>query len=335
MPPLPAGRKYSASPYLLLALLALGAKARAAAPAPAPAPSVPAPAPVPESQPLAEGRPLLSLLPGAAKPGDPVMVMVRGMAELPSGTLAGRPLRFFPWGQGFLAVTGLSVEMAPGTAAVKVLGPAAPGAAPLELTGTLDVVEPGYPARELKVSGKYVEPPASVKARMAADRRAFAKAFAQPFAAPSFEQNFAWPRQDRITAPFGDRRTFNGKLSSQHFGVDIDGDPGMPILAANDGVVVMSRDNYSSGKTVIVHHGAGLYTSYFHMSRIGVKNGTRVKQGQTLGQVGSTGRVTGPHLHWGVKVDDLWVDGEQLLRLDFFPPATPGMASGSTQLGTP
>ncbi len=331
MPPLPAGRKYSASPYLLLALLALGAKARAAGQSPVPTSRVRAP----EPQPLAEGRPLLTLQPGAAKPGDPVLVSVRGMAELPSGILAGRPLRFFRWGEGFLAVTGLPVEMTPGPAEVKVLGPAAPGAAPLELTGTLDVMEPGYPERELKVSGKYVEPPAGVKARLAADRRAFAQAFSQAFSAPHFTQNFAWPRQDRITAPYGDRRTFNGKLSSQHFGVDIDGDPGTPVLAANDGTVVMTRDNYAAGKTVVVHHGAGLYTTYFHLSRIGVKNGTRVKQGQRLGLVGSTGRVTGPHLHWGVKADDLWVDGELLLRLDFFPPAVPGVASGSTQLGTP
>ncbi|MBZ4415604.1 M23 family metallopeptidase [Myxococcus sp. RHSTA-1-4] len=332
MPPLSAGRKYSNSPYLLLALLALGAKARAAESSPLPAASAPRGV---ETPPLAEGRPLLTLQPAAAKPGDPVVVAVRGMAELPSGTLGGRPLRFFPWGEGFMAITGLPVELGAGTAAVKVLGPAAPGAAPVELTGTLSVLEPGYPERELKVSGKYVEPPPGVKARMAADRRAFAAAFAQPFAAPLFGQNFAWPRQDRITAPYGDRRTFNGKLSSQHFGVDIDGDPGTPVTAANDGTVVMTRDNYSAGKTVIVHHGAGLYTTYFHLSRITVKKGTRVKQGQRLGLVGSTGRVTGPHLHWGVKADDLWVDGEVLLRLDFFPSAAPGVASGSTELGAP
>lgn len=330
MPPLPAGRKYSASPYALLALLALGAKARASESSPVPVVARPVEAP-----PLAEGRPVLTLQPGSVKPGDPVLVQVRGMAELPSGTLGERPLRFFPWGEGFMAITGLPVELTAGSAAVKVLGPAAPGAAPVELTGTLDVQEPGYPERELKVSGKYVEPPAEVKARMAADRKAFAAAFAQPFAAPLFGRNFAWPRQDRITAPYGDRRTFNGKLSSQHFGVDIDGDPGTPVTAANDGTVVMTRDNYSAGKTVIVHHGAGLYTTYFHLSRISVKNGTRVKQGQRLGLVGSTGRVTGPHLHWGVKADDLWVDGERLLRLDFFPPAVPGVASGSTELSAP
>jgi hypothetical protein len=332
MPPLPAGRKYSTSPYLLLALLALGAKARAAESSPPPNTLAPRPS---EAPPLAEGRPLLTLQPGAAKPGDPVVVSVRGMAELPSGTLAGRPLRFFPWGEGFMAVTGLPVELGAGTAAVRVVGPAAPGAAPVELTGALSVLEPGYPERELKVSGKYVEPPPGVKARMAADRRAFAAAFSQPFTAPLFGQNFAWPRQDRITAPYGDRRTFNGKLSSQHFGVDIDGDPGTPVVAANDGTVVMTRDNYSAGKTVILHHGAGLFTTYFHLSRITVKKGARVKQGQPLGLVGSTGRVTGPHLHWGVKADDLWVDGEVLLRLDFFPSAAPGVAGGSTTLGTP
>jgi hypothetical protein len=325
MPPLPAGRKYSTSPYLLLALLALGAKAQGAEPSPA---SVPAPSL--EARPLAEGRPLLSLQPGAAKPGDPVLVSVKGMAELPTGTLAGRPLRFFPWGESFLAVTGLPVEMAPGAATVSVTGPAAPGAAPVELSGTVDVVDPGYPERELKVAGKYVEPPPEVKARMAADRKAFAQAFSQPFSAPLFGRNFAWPRTDRITAPYGDRRTFNGKLSSQHFGVDIDGDTGTPVTAANDGTVVMTRDNYSAGKTVVVHHGAGLYTTYFHLSKIGVKNGTKVKQGQRLGLVGGTGRVTGPHLHWGVKADDLWVDGETLLRLDFFPPTVPGVASGTT-----
>ncbi|MCP3101770.1 M23 family metallopeptidase [Myxococcus sp. K15C18031901] len=325
MPAHPARRKYSAPTCLLLSLLAVGAKARAAEPTAALA------APPVESRTGRTTRPLLTLQPGSARPGDPVLVEVRGVGELPQGTLAGKPLRFFPWGEGFVALTGLPVEMQAGQAAVTVAAPKVAGELPVVLTGTLDVVEPGYPSRELKVSGKYVEPPASVKARMAADRKAFAVAFAQPFAAPMFSRNFAWPRQDRITAPFGDKRTFNGKLSSQHFGVDIDGDPGTPVAAANEGTVVMARDNYSAGRTVIVHHGGGLYTSYFHLSRILVKQGMKVKQGERLGLVGSTGRVTGPHLHWGVKVDGMWVDGESLLKLDFFPSsAPPAMASGDS-----
>ncbi|MCE9666922.1 M23 family metallopeptidase [Myxococcus stipitatus] len=324
MPAPLARRKYSAPTCLVLALLAAGAEAQAIDTSPA------VPAPAAQAPLMTAGRPLLTLRPGAARPGDPLLVEVRGVAELPQGTLAGRPLRFFPWGEGFIALTGLPVEMPVGPASVTVAATRTAGEVPVVLSGNLDVVEPGYPSRELKVSGKYVEPPASVKARMAADRKAFAVAFAQPFTAPLFSRNFAWPRQDRITAPFGDKRTFNGKLSSQHFGVDIDGDPGTPVSAANDGTVVMARDNYSAGRTVIVHHGGGLYTSYFHLSRILVKQGAKVKQGERLGLVGSTGRVTGPHLHWGVKVDGMWVDGETLLELDFFPPSTPAVASGDS-----
>jgi murein DD-endopeptidase MepM/ murein hydrolase activator NlpD len=259
----------------------------------------------------AQASPSLSVQPGTAKPGDPVLVTVSGLEGQPTGTLSGRPLRFYEAGGVWQAISGLPVEHALGVAEVKVAGPT------VELRGTVEVVDPGYPNRELQVAGKYVKPPASVKKRIAEDKAAFAKAFSQPFSAPLFQKDFEWPRLDRITAPYGDRRSFNGKLKSQHFGMDIDGDTGDPIHASNDGVVVMSRDCYSSGGTVILHHGGGLYTSYFHMSAIDVKEGTKVKQGQLLGQVGSTGRVTGPHLHWGVKADGLWVDGGTLLKLDF------------------
>ncbi len=118
-----------------------------------------------------------------------------------------------------------------------------------------------------------------------------------------------------ITAPFGDRRTFNGNTQSQHYGIDLDGKTGAPIVAANDGTVVLIRDCYTSGNTVIVHHGAGLYSLYFHLSKFLVKEGAKVKRGQRLGLVGRTGRVTGPHLHWSMKVGDLYVDPASILRL--------------------
>jgi murein DD-endopeptidase MepM/ murein hydrolase activator NlpD len=283
----------------------------------------------------AEAQPSLSVQPGTAKPGDPILVTVRGVEGLPSGTVADRPLHFFQAGDAWQAITGLPVEQAVGTVQVKVVGPRMGEGKPVELAGALDVVDPGYPDRQLQVAGKYVKPPQSVKARIAEDRAAFAAAFSQSFTPITFQSNFAWPRQDRITAPFGDRRSFNGKLQSQHFGTDIDGDTGDPIYAANDGQVVMTRDCYSSGNTVILHHGGGLYTTYFHMSRIDVKPGTTVKQGQKLGLVGKTGRVTGPHLHWGVKVDGLWVDGLTLLKLDFFGTPEPRVATSTPASAPP
>jgi murein DD-endopeptidase MepM/ murein hydrolase activator NlpD len=266
----------------------------------------------------AEEQPLLSLQPATARPGDPVLVTVRGPSQAPTGTLGERPLRFYPVREGFQAITGLPVEQMPGQVVVKVTVPVTGNAAPMELSKQLDVVAAGWPTRTLKVANKFVKPPApEVRARMEADKAAFAAAFAQSFAPPLFSENFDWPREDRVTAPYGDLRTFNGKKQSQHYGTDIGGAPGMPVHATNAGTVVMARDNYAAGNTVLVHHGAGVYTAYFHLSAIDVKEGSRVERGQLLGKVGGTGRVTGPHLHWGVKVDDLWVDGETLLKLDF------------------
>jgi murein DD-endopeptidase MepM/ murein hydrolase activator NlpD len=267
----------------------------------------------------AEERPLLSLQPTAARPGDPVLVTVRGLTQVPTGSLGERPLRFYPTRDGFQALTGLPVEQTPGVVPVKVSVPGTGDAAPTELSGSLAVVAPGWPERTLKVAKKFTQarPDPVVQARMEADKAAFANAFAQAFVAPLFADNFAWPRQDTVTAPYGDLRTFNGKKQSQHYGTDLRGAVGVPVYAANAGTVVMTRDAYASGNTVLVYHGAGLYTAYFHLSATDVKDGQRVERGQLLGKVGATGRVTGPHLHWGVKVDDMWVDGETLLKLDF------------------
>jgi hypothetical protein len=182
--------------------------------------------------------------------------------------------------------------------------------------GVVEVLPANFPQRELTVAPQFVEPPPSVQLRLEQDRRAFAAAFAQPFVPPKFRKNFAWPRDSRITASFGDRRTFNGIQQSQHYGTDLDGEVGAPIRAANDGVVVMVRENYAAGRTVVIHHGLDLYSVYFHLSRFEVREGQKVKRGQLLGHVGKTGRVTGPHLHWGVRVGELYVDPASVLRLD-------------------
>ncbi|HSP81766.1 MAG TPA: M23 family metallopeptidase [Myxococcaceae bacterium] len=266
----------------------------------------------------AEERPTLSLQPEKARPGDPVLVTVRGLGEAPTGALGESPLRFFPTKEGFQALTGLPVEQPLGRLEVKVTAPAAEGSAPLELRGSLEVVEPGWRERRLRVASKYVKPPPEVEARMEEDRTAFAAAFSQSFSPPLFAQDFAWPRKASITARYGDLRTFNGEKQSQHFGTDIRGKAGARVRAANAGTVVMTRDNYAAGNTVLLYHGAGLYTAYFHLSKILVKEGEQVERGQLLGHVGNTGRSTGPHLHWGAKVEDRWVDAQRLLELRFF-----------------
>ena len=263
--------------------------------------------------------PTVIVQPGTAKPGDPVFIVVRGAQALPSGKLSGRKLRFYRWRDRHEAISALPVEHALGTFPILVKVPARRAAPAYELEASIDVVDPRYPKRELEVARKFISPPPGEKERIAQDQEAFKAAWRTPFGPRLFRADFQWPRHALITAPFGDLRMFNGKKKSQHFGTDLDGSTGEPIQAANDGVVVMVRDCFASGNTVIVNHGGGLLTAYFHMSKFLVEEGDQVKKGEPIGLVGKTGRVTGPHLHWSIHADGLYVDAQTLMKLDFDP----------------
>lgn len=267
------------------------------------------------ASPTAEPTAVIRVEPGTPKPGELVMVTLytTKKSKPPTGNLGGRSLSFFAFPRGFRALVPLSVDLPTGPLALKVTP--SKGAPPL--LSELEVLDPKFRESELTVAKKFLSPPKSVKKQIAEDKAAFARAYDQPVIGPSFSRNFQWPRHAPVTAPFGDRRVFNGRLQSQHYGTDIDGRTGEDIASANDGTVVMARNCYASGGTVIVYHGVNLYTAYFHMSRIDVKEGDRVKRGGHLGLVGKTGRVTGPHLHWAVKVHGMYVNPESLLRLDF------------------
>lgn len=264
------------------------------------------------------------LQPGVARPGDAVLVTVLGVTKQPTGTLGPDTLDFLPIADGFQALVGLSVEASLGTRALTVeLIPE--GGTETTITGSLDVVEPGWPRRELKVAKKFTNPSKKEQLRSARDTKAFSDAFDVDLEPWLFSHDFVWPRPKEITAPFGDLRLMNGKKKSQHFGTDLDGNTGDPITAANAGEVVMVRDCFASGNTVLVHHGGRLFTAYFHLSKFEVKEGDLVQPGQRIGLVGKTGRVTGPHLHFGVKLDGRWVDPASVLGLKFFElsPALP------------
>jgi murein DD-endopeptidase MepM/ murein hydrolase activator NlpD len=106
--------------------------------------------------------------------------------------------------------------------------------------------------------------------------------------------------ESNITSEYGSARTYNGTLKSYHGGVDFRARTPLSILAANDGIVVLAKERYYAGGTVIIDHGEGLYSCYFHLSRFDVNVGDQVKQGQSIGLTGATGRITGPHLHFGI-----------------------------------
>lgn len=116
-----------------------------------------------------------------------------------------------------------------------------------------------------------------------------------------FTQTFIWPVTGRISGIYGSQRILNGNPRRPHYGVDIAAPTGTPVKAPADGLVTLVHDDmFYSGGTLIVDHGHGLSTVYMHLHKILVEKGRRVKQGDVIAQVGATGRVTGPHLHWGM-----------------------------------
>ncbi|PZT86976.1 MAG: hypothetical protein DI637_09935, partial [Citromicrobium sp.] len=117
--------------------------------------------------------------------------------------------------------------------------------------------------------------------------------------ATGWRQDFIWPVTGRISGRFGRQRIYRGEPGSYHSGLDIAPGNGVPFVAPADGVVVLARTGFSlEGGIVIVDHGAGLNSAFIHLSRLAVAQGDTVRQGQRLGNVGSSGRATGPHLHW-------------------------------------
>ena len=131
---------------------------------------------------------------------------------------------------------------------------------------------------------------------------------------PFFNEPFKAPLRTKITSIFGTRRLFNNNKKSQHLGTDYRARIGRKIRSSNSGKVVLSKSLFFSGNTVILDHGMGIFTLYGHLSKSIAKVGQVLDKNALLGAAGMTGRVTGPHLHWGVKVHGEWVDGHSLIK---------------------
>lgn len=130
---------------------------------------------------------------------------------------------------------------------------------------------------------------------------------------------FIRPLEGALSGTFGLSRTINGQRRGRHTGVDLQAEEGFPVLACNSGVVVLVDQLFFSGKSVILDHGWGLYSMYFHLQETQVKERDRINKGAILGQVGSTGRSTRPHLHWGIKMNGARVDPFSLLNIETHP----------------
>ena len=220
--------------------------------------------------------------------------LVIGHAE-PGAAVAvdGRPLRVSPDG---LFLIGLGRDAPPRvTVRVKHAGGAT-------AARTLEIARRTYEVQRIDgLPRRQVTPGAAELRRIKADNAAIAAARARDSTGAHFASGFAWPVDGRVTGVFGSRRILNGEARRPHNGLDITAPPGTPVKAAAAGIVALARpDMFLTGQTVIIDHGHGLTSVYAHMSRILVTEGQPIAKGAAIGQVGATGRVTGPHLHWGM-----------------------------------
>ncbi|UNK57603.1 M23 family metallopeptidase [Pseudoxanthomonas daejeonensis] len=159
------------------------------------------------------------------------------------------------------------------------------------------------------VPPKTVDPPPVIAERIRREQAQVTAARARDDDRADFARPFTWPVQGRISGRFGNQRVYNGKPGSPHSGMDIAAPTGTPVLAPAAGVVTFAApDLYLTGGTVLLDHGFGISSNFLHLSRIDVKVGDRVEQGQVIGAVGATGRATGPHLHWGMNWFDVRID---------------------------
>lgn len=250
-----------------------------------------------------------------AVPGEPV--------DSVTGRLDGAPIIFSRLGDSWTALAPVRIASRTTTRAVINVHR---GSRRAVYSRQLPVVGRNFRRSRLSVARQFVSrPDAALAARIAGERALTAPLTGIALATPLlFDSAFARPSDGPVASEFGVARTFNGAVRSRHYGVDLDGEEGDEVRAANRGVVMLVGDFFYSGGTVYLNHGAGLITAYFHLSAMLVAAGDTVNAGQLLGRVGATGRVTGPHLHWLVRVGDRPVDGTRLLSLPVPLAAHPG-----------
>jgi len=233
------------------------------------------------------------------------------------GVLEDQPLHFEPdRGGEFHALAGIPIYARDSIVVELTLAYAAGTSE--RLTRYVPVGRGQFSVAQLSVDPRFVEPPDSALAvRIAAERDAVRDVVQRSHSTPRvWVDGFVLPRDSRVTSPFGQRREFNGEYRSTHMGLDLAGQVGAAVAAANRGVVALVGDFYYSGNLVYLDHGQGLLTAYLHLSETYVSVGDTVARGEVIGRVGASGRVTGPHLHWIARYGSVIVNPQSLLGLD-------------------
>jgi murein DD-endopeptidase MepM/ murein hydrolase activator NlpD len=253
---------------------------------------------------------LVSWEPQAPVQGTLFRVVIAQNSEVTSatGTAAGEPLHFQRGQDGRLtAFAAAPLDLGEKLELNVVLERGGNSGGPVRFD--VPVAVGTYQLDRLSVAPQFGRPPdPATTARINRDRARALEVSKRSHETPRMWESFVQPRTSRITSGFGNGREFNGKVQSRHTGTDFAGEPGAAVNAAARGLVALVDNFYLAGNVVYIDHGHGIVTAYFHLSETLVQEGDTVSAGQTIGKVGATGRVTGPHLHWMVRYGTISVD---------------------------
>lgn len=254
----------------------------------------------------------------AMQPGEPVLLTIASEHALTSVTVTAfqidtagferDPANPRVWN----ALIGIDLDTSPGAYMVRVVAATAQG--PVESRIRLAVLPKKFPTRRLSVDDAFVNPPESARGRIDAESQETAAIFAAA-ATTRLWSSFIRPVPQPANSAFGTRSVFNGQPRNAHSGADFLSPAGTPVKAAGSGRVMLAKNLYYSGNTVIIDHGLGVFSLFAHLSRIDVTRGSVVTGADVVGLVGATGRVTGAHLHWTVRVSGARVDPLALLAV--------------------
>jgi murein DD-endopeptidase MepM/ murein hydrolase activator NlpD len=265
----------------------------------------------------------------SGKQGQVLLVKVKGedQATEVKGTFLSRTIPFFREFRpgepgGYIGLLGIDMQDEPG--AYELAVEVKQGEQAKLLSFNVLVAKEKFAVEHLTLPKEKVDLDEKAAARWKAEQEQVKQALAENSRLKLWHSNFIEPVNGKRTGIFGSVRIMNGKPRNPHNGEDIGAPMGTEVAATNDGVVRLTVDHIFSGRGVFVDHGMGFYSMYFHLSEILVKDGDLVKAGQIIGKVGATGRATGPHLHWGVKLNGARVNPYSLLDLPLKNGSSPG-----------
>jgi murein DD-endopeptidase MepM/ murein hydrolase activator NlpD len=264
----------------------------------------------------------------SGRQGQVLVIKVKGeeQATEMKGTFLKRTIPFFREFRsgepaGYIGLLGIDMQDEPGTYELAV--EVKQGEQVKQLSFNVLVAKEKFAVEHLTLPKEKVDLDEKGAARWKAEQEQVKQALAENSRMKLWHSDFLEPVNGKRTGIFGSVRIMNGKPRNPHNGEDIGAPLGADVAATNDGIVRITVDHIFSGKGVFVDHGLGFYTMYFHLSEILVKDGDLVTAGQIIGKVGATGRATGPHLHWGVKLNGARVNPYSLLDLPFKNGVTP------------